>query len=403
IALTLILFISLSFALTNSIKLTEKNTTKTTTEEKSWPRYLCTGENNTVGPYTFYNGNPLTEENTTCNSQVRMYYPGDHNLFMNPYIFFGYALYNPYYPDLTFPPAERQGDYVETTFNWNKDTNYCFTEIYTSRHKTGTTDGEPTYFNGEDNSYIETRLYVDSVPGSVYEYHIPIENINKPITNIQTDRTEYTLPEGQNILPITITITDPDLECGNANWPLKAAVPLSFRNERSAETFEIRINDQIIPSTDVNYTENENWNYTGPAGSFGIYLTGPNTGEITIQYDTNTLPPGDHNLTITVYDTDGYLTMNGNYIADTFTVENYGTPQTKTIQVTKEGGVCGDADASSAVDIDDVVYLIAYIFSGGPEPVPYWTGDADGSTAIDIDDVVYLISYIFSGGPAPVC
>jgi hypothetical protein len=63
--------------------------------------------------------------------------------------------------------------------------------------------------------------------------------------------------------------------------------------------------------------------------------------------------------------------------------------------------VCGDADGSSAVDIDDVVYLIAYIFSGGLEPVPYQSGDADCSGAVDIDDVVYLISYIFSGGNTP--
>jgi len=65
--------------------------------------------------------------------------------------------------------------------------------------------------------------------------------------------------------------------------------------------------------------------------------------------------------------------------------------------------VCGDADASGAVDIDDVVYLIAYIFSGGSAPVPLDAGDADCSGAIDIDDVVYLINYIFSGGPAPCC
>jgi hypothetical protein len=63
--------------------------------------------------------------------------------------------------------------------------------------------------------------------------------------------------------------------------------------------------------------------------------------------------------------------------------------------------VCGDADASGGVDIDDVVYLIAYIFSAGPEPVPYASGDANCSGAIDIDDVVYLIAFIFSGGNAP--
>jgi len=65
--------------------------------------------------------------------------------------------------------------------------------------------------------------------------------------------------------------------------------------------------------------------------------------------------------------------------------------------------VCGDADGSGGVDIDDVVYLINYIFSGGPEPVPdVCVGDADGSGGVDIDDVVYLISYIFSGVPEPV-
>jgi hypothetical protein len=65
--------------------------------------------------------------------------------------------------------------------------------------------------------------------------------------------------------------------------------------------------------------------------------------------------------------------------------------------------VPGDADASAAVDIDDVVYLIAYIFSGGPAPAPaVCCGDADASGGVDIDDVVYLIAYIFSSGPAPL-
>ena len=29
---------------------------------------------------------------------------------------------------------------------------------------------------------------------------------------------------------------------------------------------------------------------------------------------------------------------------------------------------CGDADCSSGIDIDDVVFLINYIFAGGNEP-----------------------------------
>ena len=73
--------------------------------------------------------------------------------------------------------------------------------------------------------------------------------------------------------------------------------------------------------------------------------------------------------------------------------------------VFRQSPLCGDADGSGEIDIDDVVYLIAYIFSGGPPPTPhYCVGNANGSVdgfPVDIDDVVYLISYIFTGGPAP--
>jgi hypothetical protein len=61
----------------------------------------------------------------------------------------------------------------------------------------------------------------------------------------------------------------------------------------------------------------------------------------------------------------------------------------------------GDVNGSCGVDIDDIVYLIQYIFGGGPEPVCYKSGDANGDGAIDIDDVVYIINYIFLGGPPP--
>ena len=63
--------------------------------------------------------------------------------------------------------------------------------------------------------------------------------------------------------------------------------------------------------------------------------------------------------------------------------------------------LCGDADGSESVDISDAVYLIAYIFSGGPAPIPLASGDASCDGAVDISDAVYLIAYIFSGGPEP--
>jgi len=64
--------------------------------------------------------------------------------------------------------------------------------------------------------------------------------------------------------------------------------------------------------------------------------------------------------------------------------------------------VPGDANGSGGIDIDDVVYTIAYIFTGGPAPMPeFLVADTDCSGFVDIDDVVYLIAYIFTGGPPP--
>lgn len=68
---------------------------------------------------------------------------------------------------------------------------------------------------------------------------------------------------------------------------------------------------------------------------------------------------------------------------------------------------CGDANGDQSVDISDVVYLIAFIFSSGTTPgvcvYPKGLGDANGDGAVDISDVVYLIARIFSGGQAPHC
>jgi hypothetical protein len=64
--------------------------------------------------------------------------------------------------------------------------------------------------------------------------------------------------------------------------------------------------------------------------------------------------------------------------------------------------VCGDANDDGSVGAGDIVYLISYLFRGGPPPDPLCVGDANGDDAVGAGDIVYLISYLFRGGPAPV-
>jgi hypothetical protein len=63
--------------------------------------------------------------------------------------------------------------------------------------------------------------------------------------------------------------------------------------------------------------------------------------------------------------------------------------------------ICGDVTNDAFTDIDDIVFLITFIFAGGPGPSPYEVGDVNCSGFVDIDDVVYVIQYVFAAGPPP--
>ncbi|MDH3938987.1 MAG: M20/M25/M40 family metallo-hydrolase, partial [candidate division Zixibacteria bacterium] len=66
--------------------------------------------------------------------------------------------------------------------------------------------------------------------------------------------------------------------------------------------------------------------------------------------------------------------------------------------------ICGDIDGSGGdPDIGDLVYLVDYMFAGGPPPPVVAAADVDGSGAIDIADLVYMVDFMFGGGPPPVC
>jgi hypothetical protein len=53
------------------------------------------------------------------------------------------------------------------------------------------------------------------------------------------------------------------------------------------------------------------------------------------------------------------------------------------------------------VDIGDVIFVLNYLFKGGPCPFPLELGDVNGDCAVDLGDVVFLLNFLFRGGPPP--
>lgn len=98
------------------------------------------------------------------------------------------------------------------------------------------------------------------------------------------------------------------------------------------------------------------------------------------------LPPGNYFWSVQAID--------NSYAGSQFATESSFT-------VGEVSYVCGDANLDDLANITDAVYLIQYIFSGGPAPVPAAAGDVNCDFSANITDAVYLIAYVFSGGPAP--
>ena len=61
----------------------------------------------------------------------------------------------------------------------------------------------------------------------------------------------------------------------------------------------------------------------------------------------------------------------------------------------------GDVDHAGSLDVADLTYLVAYLFTGGPSPPCYVEGDVDASGGLDVADLTYLVAYLFTGGPQP--
>lgn len=62
----------------------------------------------------------------------------------------------------------------------------------------------------------------------------------------------------------------------------------------------------------------------------------------------------------------------------------------------------GDVNEDGIITSADIIYLVAYVFKGGNEPIPCAAvGDVNCNGVITSADILYLVGYVFKGGSAP--
>ncbi len=61
----------------------------------------------------------------------------------------------------------------------------------------------------------------------------------------------------------------------------------------------------------------------------------------------------------------------------------------------------GDSNGDSLLNMSDLVYVVNYLFKGGPPPTPLQAGDLNCDSKTSLTDLYYLINYFFKSGPPP--
>jgi len=63
--------------------------------------------------------------------------------------------------------------------------------------------------------------------------------------------------------------------------------------------------------------------------------------------------------------------------------------------------ICGDANSDAQTNVADAVFLVNYVFKGGPPPAVLSAADANCDGSPNVADAVYMINYVFKSGPEP--
>jgi hypothetical protein len=128
-------------------------------------------------------------------------------------------------------------------------------------------------------------------------------------------------------------------------------------------------------------------------GTGGALDSALNTGNdwLEYRYDLSFIPPGTTIRVRFSFTSDDEYSFDGEgfYIDDV----KVGTKASTWLP--------GDVTGDGLVDASDVIYLLNYLFKGGPAPVPFERGDVTNDGEVSASDIVYLLSYLYRGGPPP--
>ncbi len=83
--------------------------------------------------------------------------------------------------------------------------------------------------------------------------------------------------------------------------------------------------------------------------------------------------------------------------------ENVSSNRVINVILPKKPFIRGDANTDAKVNLSDIIFLVNFIFRGGPAPNPILAGDVTCDSLVNLGDIIRLVNFIFKGAPSPNC
>ena len=256
----------------------------------------------------------------------------------------------------------------------------------------------PIYMKNFADTVAGFALWLQLDRADLMSFHLEVDTVNTLISGWEYVESRYGSSEPHNLRIV-----------GLANWPAPPVTPSIAPQSGPLPLVRIRADIANILDTTTDRTVQmafnlmlENFTFSDPNGQVigtvrdsvldtAYYACRQWEGNTCLEWELveGPLEPFDSMFVywdyFSYYDWDRILVHNGS--------------------LTVTGGyVCADLDDNSfPADISDLVFLVDYMFLGGPPPSPLQAADCDGDGQIDISDLVYLVEFMFLDGPAPVC
>jgi subtilisin family serine protease len=293
-------------------------------------------------------------------------------------------------PKAPFDASPRVGE-VPLTVNFDDHNSLATSRSWTFGDGDVSSDEDPTH------EYTEPGMYDVSL------------EMTDPNGTATTARKFYVIATADTTYGDTSTLVP--VVSGNDSFP----VPIYLKNTVPLTEFTLSLD--WITTSGTSELEFKSVSVAGTRAedfdTVRVRAIAPTTGKVAVHFqaidldqaDHDELPPGDGPIANLWFKASGMGTL----IIDTITLANYEysfesrytdyMPEFRILNLWTARR--GDANGDESVNTGDPVFLIAFVFKGGPFPPSVYQGDANADDDVNIADAVYLIAHVFKGGPAP--